>query len=152
MKQQDIGGEALPTHEHDLAKPQWCLQTQGPPYLDPGIAAVSAPSIDGASVVQPGQVRSPLPCKERAQTQGCCCWPLVLPEVVRGPSTGCLRITLGFSSHTQGGRALARWASPVGRLQVLSAMLTWARMEEGLHYQGPSAAELGAGKHMNCVG
>lgn len=141
-----MAGEALPIHEPfctsiTLQCPQWRLQTQGPSYLDPGVAAVGAPSIDGATVVQPGQVRSPLPCKERAQTRGCC-WPLVLPKVARDPPTGPdLRITLRFSSHTQGGRALARWASHVGRLQVLSRMLTRAWMKDST--RGPVQQNVG---------
>lgn len=73
------------------------------------------------------------------------------PEAVRSPPTGWgLRITLGFSSHVQGGRALTRWARHVGRhLQVPSGMLTWAWMEEGL-CQGPGVAKPWAGKHVSC--
>lgn len=48
------------SHEH--AALAWA-----PPYLDPGVALVGAPSIDGTSIIQPGQVRSPLPYEQSTQ-------------------------------------------------------------------------------------
>lgn len=50
-----------------LQCPQQHPQPRGPSHLDPGIAVSGAPSVDGAGVVQPGQVRGPLPCRESAQ-------------------------------------------------------------------------------------